>query len=242
MNEKGLVGTIFTSGMPQVAEIIAGAGFEWVLIDMEHSAMSLEQVQVSLPLFGNSMLRIVRVPANDEAWIKRVLDTGCDGIMVPMVRSAEEAERAVRFSKYPPDGRRSVGVTRAHGYGNDFSTYMSRANDDIIVMVQAEHIDSVRQIDAIVHTEGVNAVFIGPYDLSASMNLTGQVSHAHVREAIHKIKDKCHEVGMPYGIFGATPESVTGELEEGCRYLLCGIDMMILASSYKKLHQYFRKA
>lgn len=232
---KPVLGTIFTLGSTQVAEIISQSGFEWVLIDMEHSTLSLESVQTALQILGEKILKIVRVPGNDEIWIKRVLDTGCDGILVPMVKTAEEAERVIRSSLYPVEGQRSVGLTRAHKYGAGFNEYVSAANQNLIIMIQIEHIEGVRNIDSILKVKGIDSIFIGPYDLSASMGLIGKVSHPEVKSAIGLIKQKCKKAGLPYGIFGMDPVTLSDELREGCTFLLCGVDSAILCSSYKEI-------
>ena len=232
---RTLFGTLYSLGDPQVAEIISGSGFDWVLIDMEHSAMSLATVQQSLQVMGEKLLRIVRVPGNDEIWIKQVLDTGCDGILVPMVKTAGEAEMVVSSSKYPPEGGRSVGVTRAHRYGPGFKEYVDSANRGIIIMIQIEHIDGVRNIDSILRVKGIDSVFIGPYDLSASMGYMGQPDHSEVRKAVGLVKSKCKAAGLPFGIFGGSPEALEGEVKDGCTYLLCGIDSVIIADSFRKL-------
>jgi 2-keto-3-deoxy-L-rhamnonate aldolase RhmA len=232
---KQLTGIIYTTGSARVAEMISLSGFEWVMIDMEHSSLSLNEVQNALPVFGESMLRIVRVPGNDDIWIKQVLDAGCDGIMVPMIMNREDAERMVLSAKYPPEGRRSVGITRAHSYGMKFNEYISSANSDLILMAQIEHYEGVKNIDSILQVKGINAIFIGPYDLSSSMGLTGQVTHLEVLDAIQIVKDKCRESGMPYGIFGSQPEAFLHEAADGCRYLLCGIDITLFSSALKDL-------
>jgi 2-keto-3-deoxy-L-rhamnonate aldolase RhmA len=230
-----LKGTHFSLGAPQIAEIISDSGFDWVLIDMEHSALSLESVQNTLQIMGDKILRIVRVPGNDKIWIKRVLDTGCDGILVPMVNSAAEASKVIEYSKYPLQGKRSVGLSRANSFGPGFSSYVENANADLVVMIQIEHKDSVKNIDEILKVKGIDSVFIGPYDLSASMGLTGQLDHPEVKAAIQLIKDKCRKAGMPYGIFGMTAEGLLPELTDGCTFLLCGVDAAILVNSYKDL-------
>jgi 2-keto-3-deoxy-L-rhamnonate aldolase RhmA len=236
-----LVGTIYTTGSPQVAEIISNSGFDWVLIDMEHSTLSLESVQVTLQVMGDKIIRIVRVPGNDDIWIKRVLDTGCDGILVPMVKNAGEAIRAVNSSKYPTVGQRSVGVARAHKFGAGFNEYVSRANDDLIIMIQIEHIDAVKNIDSILAVPGVGSIFIGPYDLSASMGLMGQVHHPDVRAAIDLVKKKCLKTGIPYGIFGMSPESLENELNGDCTFLLCGADSAIISGAYTVMNEKLRR-
>jgi 2-keto-3-deoxy-L-rhamnonate aldolase RhmA len=238
---KPFIGTLYTLGSNPVAEIISNAGFDWVLIDMEHSTLSLDSVQTTLQVMGDKILKIVRVPGNDEIWIKRVLDTGCDGILVPMVKSAEEAQRAVDSSRYPVAGKRSVGVTRAHRFGAGFKEYVSEANDNIIVMIQIEHIDGVKSIDSILAVPGIDSIFIGPYDLSASMGLMGQVDHPEVREAINLVKSKCLKAKIPYGIFSMSPASLEKEINDGCVFPLCGIDVSLISSAYIELAGKFRK-
>ena len=229
---KPLIGTLFSLGNTQVAEIISLAGFDWVLIDMEHSVMSLKDVLGSVQASGERLLKIVRVPGNDDIWIKRVLDTGCDGILVPMVKTAEEAARAVASSKYPVEGQRSIGITKAHHYGFKFQQYAERANDELLIMIQIEHIDGVRNIDSILKTGGIGAIFIGPYDLSASMGFMGQPGHPEVRRSIDLVKQKCREANIDYGIFGGSPEALEGEIAGGCKYLLCGIDVAVISGMY----------
>jgi len=232
---RPMAGTLLSISAPQLAEIISYSGFDWVLIDMEHSAISLESVQNAIQVMGDKILKIVRVPANDEIWIKRVLDTGCDGILVPMVNSADEALKVVRSSKYPLEGQRSVGLSRAHKYGPGFSDYVENANSDLIIMIQIEHKEGVKNIDEILKVKGIDSVFIGPYDLSASLGLTGQLSHPEVISAINLIKNKCRQAGLPYGIFGMTAEGMIPEMKDGCTFLLCGVDAAILVNSYKDL-------
>ena len=230
-----LAGTLLSLSAPQVAEIISDSGFDWVLIDMEHSAISMESVQNVLQIMGDKILKIVRVPGNDEIWIKRVLDTGCDGILVPMVNSAAEALKVIEYSKYPLAGKRSVGLSRAHSFGPGFSDYVENANNDLLIMIQIEHIEGVKNIDEILKVKGIDSIFIGPYDLSASMGLTGQLGHPDVKAAIKLIKDKCRQAGLPYGIFGMTAESLIPEVNDGGTFLLCGVDAAILVNSYKEL-------
>jgi 2-keto-3-deoxy-L-rhamnonate aldolase RhmA len=232
---RPMAGTLLSIGAPQVAEIIASSGFDWVLIDMEHTALSLESVQNALQVMGDRILKIVRVPGNDELWIKRVLDTGCDGILVPMVNTATDAAKVVQYSKYPLAGRRSVGLSRAHSYGPGFSDYVANANKELVVMIQIEHKDAVSNIDEILAVGGIDSYFIGPYDLSASMGLTGQLSHPDVVSSISLIIEKCRTAGKPWGIFGMTPEVLVPRIGQGCTFALCGVDAAILSESYAGL-------
>jgi 2-keto-3-deoxy-L-rhamnonate aldolase RhmA len=229
------IGTLLSISAPQIAEIIAMSGFDWVFIDMEHSAMSLESVQNAIQIMEGKILTIVRVPGNDEVWIKKVLDTGCDGILVPMVNSADEARKVVQASKYPPQGRRSVGLARAHKYGATFKDYVENANRDLLIMIQCEHKDAVKNFDDILEVKGIDSVFIGPYDLSASMGLTGQVSHPEVLGTIRLVKDKCRKAGMPYGIYSSTTDDMVSEIKTGCTFLLTGVDANMLLNSYADL-------
>ena len=229
------IGTLLSMSAPQVAELIAMAGFDWVFIDMEHSAMSLESVQNAIQIMEGKILTIVRVPGNDEVWIKKILDTGCDGILVPMVNSADEAKKVVQASKYPPEGRRSVGLARAHKYGASFKEYVDNANKDILVMIQCEHKDAVKNFDDILKVKGIDSVFIGPYDLSASMGLTGQISHPDVQASINLVKEKCRRAGMPYGIYSSGTDDMILEIKTGCTFLLTGVDSNMLLNSYYDL-------
>ena len=230
--KKPMLGALLSMSAPQVAEIITLAGFDWVFIDMEHSAMSLESVQNAIQIMEGKVLTIVRVPGNDEVWIKRILDTGCDGILVPMVNSADEAKRVVQASKYPPEGRRSVGLARAHKYGASFDEYVSNANKELVVMIQCEHKEAVKNFDEILKVDGIDSVFIGPYDLSASMGLTGQISHPDVKNAIAQVKEKCLRAGRPYGIFSMNMETLKHEIKDGCTFLLSGVDVSFLLNSF----------
>jgi 2-dehydro-3-deoxyglucarate aldolase/4-hydroxy-2-oxoheptanedioate aldolase len=184
---------------------------------------------------GDKILKIVRVPGNDAIWIKRILDTGCDGILVPMVNTTDEALQVVQSSKYPLEGRRSVGLSRAHKYGPGFKDYVENANRDLVIMIQIEHEEGVKNIDEILKVKGIDSIFIGPYDLSASMGLTGQLGHPDVKAAINLVKDKCRQGGLPYGIFGMSAESLIAEVRDGCTFILCGVDAAILVNSYKDL-------
>lgn len=232
---KAMLGTLLSISAPQVSEIIAMSGFDWVFIDMEHSAMSLESVQNAIQIMEGKILTIVRVPLNDEVWIKRILDTGCDGIVVPMVNSADEARKVVQASKYPPQGRRSVGLARAHKYGASFKEYIENANRRLVTIIQCEHKDAVKNIDEILKVEGIDSVFIGPYDLSASMGLTGQIAHDDVLAAIQHVKEKCRNAGMPYGIYSSGIDDMVSEIKTGCTFLLTGVDSNMLLNSYSDL-------
>ena len=173
-----LLGTMLTLPSPETAEMISKCGFDWLFLDGEHGPASILEWQRVMQAVAGRSACVLRVPGGNEENINKALDIGANGIIVPMVNSAEQARAAVAWSRYPPTGKRGIGLARAHGYGLDFADYMARANDDVAVILQVEHIDAVNNIDAIADVEGVDAIFVGPYDLSASMGKTGQLDDA----------------------------------------------------------------
>lgn len=229
-----LIGTLLTMGVPIVSEMISRCGFDWLWLDMEHSPMTLEQAQSLIQAKSASCAAFVRVPANDETWIKRVLDLGADGVIVPQVTTEEEAKRAVAASKYPPQGTRSVGIARAHGFGKTFADYVQRANEDTLVMLQVEHAAGVRNIEAILEVPGIDAVLIGPYDLSGSFGKLGQIQDDEVQEAINKVRSACNHRRIPIGIFALQPEQGQTYLKQGYQLLALGIDSHYLWSCAKR--------
>ncbi|MFV2093460.1 MAG: HpcH/HpaI aldolase/citrate lyase family protein, partial [Hyphomicrobiales bacterium] len=172
---------------------------------------------------------IIRVPQAEEMQIKQALDIGADGIIAPQVNSAEHAQRVADSCKYPPLGRRGVGIARAHGYGLDFADYLATANDRVSVVIQAEHVDAVANIDDIVAVEGIDAVLIGPYDLSASMGKPGEVSDPDVVDAIDTVTRACKRANVGLGFFGVNPEEVKPYIVKGYTLIVCGTDTVFLA-------------
>ena len=230
-----LVGTLITLPSLEISEILSSSGFDWLFVDLEHSAMSVKDAQAILQAAHANAACVVRVPTNDEVWFKKCLDIGADGIIVPLIKTAEAAADAVRCCKYPPEGTRSVGIGRAHGYGPNFQGYVSSANEEIAVILQIEHIDAVNNIDAIVNVPGIDALFVGPYDLSASMGKMGQVADPDVLDAIQKVKACADQANIPLGIFGATVDAVTPYIEAGYTLIAVSIDTMLLGGAAKEI-------
>ena len=183
----------------------------------------------------------MRVPELSEAAIKQVLDLGARGVIVPQVNSADEAKRVVEFARYSPHGSRGVGLGRAHKYGLGFQDYVESANQEVVVVVQAEHVDAVNDIERITDVEGIDVVLIGPYDLSASVNKMGQVDDEEVVSMIQKVTECCQRRGIPLGIFGVTAESIAIYAKQGFSLVVAGTDTILLGSSagslLKKLKQ-----
>jgi 2-dehydro-3-deoxyglucarate aldolase/4-hydroxy-2-oxoheptanedioate aldolase len=230
-----LAGTLVSLPSPEIAEILAEAGFDWLFVDLEHSTLDVRSAQTVLQAVGGRVDCLLRVPLNDEIWIKKALDTGAAGIIVPQVNSADDARRAVRYSKYPPQGARSAGMARAHGYGARSQDYFRRANAEIALIVQAEHAQAVRNIEEIVNVEGVDAVFVGPYDLSASLGKMGQVEDPEVQAAIERVRRICRERGMPMGIFAASGDRALAYVREGYRLIAAGGDALLLSQAARQL-------
>ncbi len=230
-----LLGTVVTLANPAVAEILAGAGFDWLFVDLEHSPMGIIEAQAIQQAVGHKLACILRLPLNDEIWIKKALDSGVAGIMLPQVNTAEDARRAVRLSKYPPQGSRSIGAARANGYGTRVQEYVATANSDALVIAQAESIEAVRNIDSILSVEGLDAILVGPFDLSASMGLIGQVEHASVQAAIAQVRQACQARSIPLGIYAANARLAKAYAAQGFTLVATSTDTVMLDQASRTL-------
>jgi 2-dehydro-3-deoxyglucarate aldolase/4-hydroxy-2-oxoheptanedioate aldolase len=219
---------------PDVADILSRVGFDFLWIENEHAPMDALEAQTLIQATGGRCACLVRIPDKAEVWVKKALDVGCAGIVVPQVRSAEEARQVVEWSLFPPEGRRSVGVARAHGYGMTFQEYVETANEDLVIVLQAEHVEAVEQIDEIVRVEGVDAVLIGPFDLSGSLGVLGQVDHPAVLEAIETIREAGQAAGMPLGIFAPDAAMARQYLEQGFTLIALAMDAFFLWQGARK--------
>ena len=228
-----LYGTMVTLTAPAVAEILAGLGFDWLFVDGEHGPFETRDLLAVLQAVGDRAACLFRVPCSDEAPIKRALDLGAAGVIVPQVNTAEQAARVVRYARYAPHGARGVGIARAHGYGLSFGAYVATADAHTTVVVQAEHIDAVRNIEQIVAVPGIDAVLLGPYDLSASLGLMGQINHPDVVAAIDHVTRACLAARIPLGYFGLTPAAVRPYAEKGYTLLVAATDTLMLGEAAK---------
>ena len=231
LNGDLLVGTVVTLPTPEVTEILTGVGFDWLFVDAEHAPLEPHDTQTLLQATGDGSACLVRVPVGDELWIKKALDIGATGVLVPQVHTAEQAERVVQLCKYPPQGARGVGVARAHGYGSRFDEYMATANDQVVIVVQAESAEAVANIGSIARVPGIDAVLIGPYDLSASLGKAGEVDDPEVRGAMNSIRQACLEAGMRLGVFGVSAASVRPFIEQGFTLVAVGLDSLFLSKA-----------
>lgn len=222
------VGLWVTFAHQPIAEVLADSGFDWLLFDMEHSPTDLHQVgQQLLAVRDRAVAPIVRVPILDMGWIKRVLDAGAPNIMVPNVRSAAEARDAVAFTRFAPEGLRGVaGSTRAGNYTR-YKDYMARANDEIGVVVQIESREALDELDAICRVPGVDAVFIGPSDLAASLGHRGQSNHPEVQAAIAQAFRTANAAGKAAGVLAADGKA-DHYFEAGATMVGVGTDLHLL--------------
>jgi len=218
-------------GHPVVAEIMVQTGFDWIAIDNEHGIIDIETgMNIFNAMRGTNVVPMVRVQENNEIIIRRWCDAGAQGIIIPMVNTPEQAMAAVAAVKYPPAGRRGFGYCRANNYGAKFDEYAKTANDDILVIVQIEHIEAIHNIDSILAVDGVDGAFIGPYDLSGSMGLTGQLYHPDVLAACNKMLNACKKHGKAAGIHvvPVEPDRIKKFVSEGFTFIAASIDTVFI--------------
>lgn len=230
-----LIGSFVTLPALEVAEVMGAAGLDWLAIDCEHAP--LDALWAQRLLQAARVPGVIRVADGHESTLKHALDTGAAGVIVPMVNTAQQARAIVSHCKYPPLGTRGVGIVRAQGYGHGFQEYVARANESTAVIVQIEHITGVENIDAIVAVPGVDAAFVGPYDLSGSMGRLGQVDHIDVLAAIEGVRLACERAGMPLGIFAGSATAARPYLDKGFTLIAVGIDAQLLGQAARQIVQ-----
>ncbi len=223
------IGTWIMSASPIVAEAVAHAGFDWGVIDMEHTTIDMMGVLHLLQaVSATKMQPVVRVPWNDPVTVKRVLDAGALTLMFPLIQSAEEARLAVAATRYPPLGVRGMSnMSRASRYGT-VANYARTADASLAVVVQLETEPALRQLEDVCAVDGVDAVFVGPADLSASLGCGGQLSHPQVMRAMSTVAQRCRVLGMPVGTVGQTPELVAQYRAMGFDYIGVASDLGLL--------------
>lgn len=225
---KVCLGVTITMNSPTVSEILSHVGFDWIWYEMEHSALSEGDVLAMLQATnGADASTVVRVPWNDKTMIKRALDLGPDGIIIPLVNSAKEAQDAVRAMKYPPMGERGAGLARAQAYGMHMGEYLETANTEVTTIVMIEHIDAVNNIEEIIAVPGVDSVMVGALDLSGSMGMLGNTGSPEVEGAVQKVLAACKAKGMPCGIITVAPEQANERIAQGFTNVIVGIDVLL---------------
>lgn len=228
---KLTIGSWITICDPSVTEIMARVGFDWLTIDMEHSSITTDQAQKLIRVIELSgVTPLVRVGENNPTIIKRVMDAGAHGVIVPMVNTKEGAVRAVAAVKYPPLGTRGVGLGRAQGYGMAFEAYRKWVPEKSVVIVQIEHIEAVKNLEEILSVEGVDGSMIGPYDLSGSLGHPGEFERKDVKAAVARYEAVCKKMKKPMGfhVIQPDPEAVRQYRARGYTFLPVSLDTLYL--------------
>ncbi len=232
-----LIGSWITLAHPAIAEIMARSGFDWLAVDMEHSVITIREAEELIRVINLSgVFPLVRLTSNHPDQIKRVMDAGANGVIVPMVNSAVDAKRAVEAVKYPPFGKRGVGLARAQGYGTHFKEYLEWQEQGSVVIVQVEHIDAVNSLEAIFSVEGVDGFIVGPYDLTGSMGIPGQFEHPDFLKAMERINKVSKAMRVPGGIhvIEPEPEQLQQRIDEGYPFIAYSLDIRMLDATCRR--------
>ncbi|MGF3054615.1 HpcH/HpaI aldolase family protein [Microbacterium sp. YY-03] len=236
-SDRSLVGLWVVSGSPLVAEIFAGSGVDWLLIDMEHSSNSLDTVLHQLQAVAPYPVSpLVRVPYGDDVILKQVLDIGAQNVLVPMVNTVEQARAVVSAVRYPPQGVRGVGsaLSRSARW-NRVDGYLANANDHVSLFVQVESAEAVENAAEIAAVDGVDGVFVGPSDLAASMGLLGQQTHPDVVAAVNRTFDAVRAADKPVGVNAFDPAAAEQYMADGAAFVAVAADVSILARGSEAL-------
>ncbi len=241
----GALGSWVSIGHPTVVETAARAGFAFALVDTEHTAMSLETVADLVRAAGaapGDLPVIVRPAWNDPVRIKRILDIGVDGLMVPMVDTAEDARAFVAATRYPPEGIRGVAGGRASGYGQSLGEYVERDHDDLVRIAQIETPEGVENASEIAATEGIDSLFVGPADLSASLGIFGEWESEALSGAIERVLETSHGEGVPVGTLAIRDEDIARAVDRGFDYLIAGTDTTTLIEGGERIRETYERA
>lgn len=231
------IGSWMQLNSPDVAEIMGQAGFDWIAVDMEHGSIShsdLPNIFRALELGGT--LPIARIAEGTLSNCKQALDAGAGGVIAPMIMDAEQLEQIIKWCCWPPKGIRGVGYSRANLYGKHFDPYKDEAQSPLIV-AQIEHIQAVENLESILRVEGLDATIIGPYDLSASMGLTGDLEHPKLIQACKKVIELSKKAGVPSGLHVVDPdkEKLKNATNSGYSFIAYSLDGVILHENINKL-------
>ena len=239
-DKKVAIGTWLNTGSNIVAELIAQSDLDFICIDAEHSPVDINNIigLVQAINAGNtSCYPIARIHGLDYSLTKRYLDAGIKGIICPLVNSKEQAELLVKTVYYPPTGQRGLGFCKANNYGSSVKSYFNKANEEIFVAIQIEDIKAVENLESILSVDGIDCVFIGPYDLSASMGVAGDFQHPDYINARNKILRMTKEKGLSIGIHVVQPcvQECQKFLKEGYNVIAYSLDITILTEAYKNI-------
>jgi 2-keto-3-deoxy-L-rhamnonate aldolase RhmA len=227
---EAVIGSVLTTPEPFFAEVMGAAGFDFVLIDTEHSPFSLTELQtVLIALAAGGSPVVVRAPWNDPVAVKQILDLGADGVILPWVNNRQECAAAVAAARYPPEGVRGCGPRRAARLGpGGVAEYFRRANEEVLALVQIEQAAAVERLEEILTTPGLDGVMVGPADLAASMGYLQDLENPAVEETIQRILEGCRRHGVPFGMFTATAARARKWIQRGGQMATIGGDLWFL--------------
>ncbi|MBU1145335.1 MAG: 2,4-dihydroxyhept-2-ene-1,7-dioic acid aldolase [Firmicutes bacterium] len=238
-DKEFLLGSWINTASPVVAEIMSNCGFDFLVVDTEHSVADFQicqQIFQAIQAGNPKCLPFVRLPGNNYEVTKKYLDLGAMGVIAPLINNAEQAEYLVDSVKYPPLGTRGVGFGRSHGYGFSFDKYMKNANEETFVCVQIEHLDAIANLDDIFSVDGIDAMIIGPYDLSASMGMTGQFNNPEFIKVKNEIlmKAKKHNLMPGIHVVQPEPENVINQIQAGFKFIAYSLDITVIGKFFRE--------
>ncbi len=225
------IGSWITIGHHSIVEIMAFGKFDWLAIDMEHSPISSEKCQeLIMAIQSKNISPIVRVSKNSSVEIKKAMDSGAHGVIVPMISSEKDALKAVSYTQYPPYGKRGAGLARAQDYGQGFEDYCTWLSSSSVVIAQIESIEAVNNIEKIITTEGIDGIIIGPYDLSASLGYPGDLNNKLLLEAIKSVEIACKKNSFPLGCHIIKPNNkkLDEKINIGYNFIGFSLDFLFL--------------
>lgn len=237
------IGSWITIGHHSIVEIMSNGKFDWLAIDMEHSPISHEKCQeLILAIQSKNISPLVRVSSNNSVEIKKAMDSGATGIIVPMIMSEKDVFKAINSIKYPPNGKRGVGLARAQDYGFGFQNYNKWQKNSSIVIAQIEHIEAVNNIEKIISINELDALIIGPYDLSSSMGYPGELNHKEVLDAINRIEEACRKKEFPFGFHIIEPDQkiLKEKIRNGYNFLGFSLDFLFMGEKINQEMGNFR--
>jgi len=240
LNNEFTMGSWITIGSPDIAEIMAKANYDWLVVDLEHSVISIDVAGNLIRVIELSgVAPLVRLTSNNSDQIKRIMDAGAHGIIVPMVNSVEEAKHAVSSTRYAPKGIRGVGLSRAQGYGSKFKEYLNWQVTEPVVIVQIEHIDAINNLEDIIKVEGVDGFIIGPYDLSCSMGIPGQFDDKKFISVMANILNTGKKLAVPTGIHIVEPDLklLKTSIGQGYNFIAYSVDIRMLDVSSRSAYK-----
>jgi len=235
-NNRFVLGTFVQTADPAVVEILALAGFDFVLVDCEHGPLSSESMKgLMIAASAAGIVPVVRVKQNNASLVMEPLDSGAIGVQIPHVKTAVDAQNAITFARYHPIGERGVNphARATHYCPEEFQSYMRWSNENNLVVVQVEGVEGVDHIDEILEVKGLDVIFLGPYDLSQSAGVPGQVAHPAVVDRMKKVIHKAKDKGSAVGTFADNAESAKTWLELGIQYMVIGYETRMLFQGAK---------